>query len=57
MPIKRVSNFIKSVPTRLAARAEYNQDTLTRVGNQLVKRKTPLKTYNRASTGIRGKKR
>ena len=54
--IKKVINFVQSVPTRLAARKEYNQNTYdyNRVGGDLfrTKKKKPI-TYNKASTGIR----
>jgi hypothetical protein len=64
MAIKRIkrgitgaSNYVKSIPTRLKAREEYRNDTYSyeKIGNDLhrTKRKTPLKTYNKASTGIR----
>ena len=57
--ISSVTNYVKSVPTRLRARKEYLNDRYTyeKVGNDLFrnKRPKPLKTYNNASTGIRKK--
>ena len=56
---KKVSNYIKSVPTRLRARKEYNNNVYEyqKSGGDLmrIKRKKPLATYNKASTGIRKK--
>ena len=56
---KKVKNKLSSIPTRLRAKREYKNDVYewNRVGSNLVrsKRKTPLKTYNNASTGIRKK--
>lgn len=62
MATKKISNYIKSIPTRIAARKEYNNDHYKwdRVGGSQpirIKRTPPLKTYNRATTGIRGKKK
>ena len=56
----RIKNYLKSIPTRRAAKKEYNENMYEwkRVaGSQpvRVKRKNPT-TYNKASTGIRRKK-
>jgi len=53
--VKKATNYVKSIPTRLKAKAEYKQNMYTVVGTGMVKRKKPLRTYNKASTGIRKK--
>lgn len=56
MPIKKIVNYAKSVPTRLKAKAEYQRNMYdrVRVGSDLYKipKKNPIK-YNLASTGIK----